>query len=131
MHSWILSFRGRITRVEYLLGTCAWLVFLITCAAFYKSAVVKFGHTIAFATYGGVVVLFFVGLDDLVAKRGHDLGFPWRPWPHHVFAHLFHRGAAEPNIYGPPPKRGRVWWLSAALIIFWILFVKLLRLLFL
>lgn len=103
----LFSRRGRITRAELLLGTFAWL-FAIVIALYTTLSAAALGYTWALYAYFGFAMVALSSMQAMATQRAHDLGHGYWYSVRHPFT-SFRRSMVEPNAYGPPPARGRVW----------------------
>lgn len=110
----LFSFRGRVTRAEFLLGTVVWAVAIIV--ALYTAGLAKtLGYRWAPATFVGFLLVALGSIKFMAIQRVHDVGYSL--WSGLWLWRLVRRGMAETNQYGPPPPRSRVLWLFAFLVL--------------
>lgn len=110
----LFSFRGRVTRAEFLFGTIAWIIAILV--AVYTAMLAKtLGHAWALNAWVGFFLVALASIKLMAIQRVHDVGYSLRSglW----IWRLFRGGMAEANKYGPPPPRGRVWGFLALLVL--------------
>lgn len=112
--SFLLSFCGRATRAELLLVVVAGLVAIVV-TMYAALAAAALGHRWALYAWVGFMLLAFASMKAMAVQRVHDVGYSY--WSFFWCCKLFRRGMAEPNAYGPPPPRRRVWRLLAFLVL--------------
>ncbi|MBX9775991.1 MAG: DUF805 domain-containing protein [Xanthobacteraceae bacterium] len=102
----LFSYRGRVTRGEFLFGTLAWIIGILV--GLYTAVLAKtLGYRWAPEAYVGFLLVALGSIKFMAIQRVHDVGLS--SWSGLWLWRLIRRGMAEANAYGPPPPRGRVW----------------------
>jgi uncharacterized membrane protein YhaH (DUF805 family) len=110
----LFSWRGRVTRVEFLFGTVAWVIAILV-AMFTAMLAKTLGHQWAPNAWVGFLLAGLASIQNMAVQRVHDAGYSY--WSGFRRFRMFRRGMAEANAYGPPPPRGRVWGFLAFLVL--------------
>lgn len=110
----LFSFRGRVTRGEFVFGTIAWTIAILV--AVYTAMLAKtLGYAWAPNAWVGFFLVALASIKLMAIQRVHDVGLS--SWSGLWLWRLFRRGTAEANAYGPPPPRGRAWGFLAFLAV--------------
>jgi uncharacterized membrane protein YhaH (DUF805 family) len=102
----LFSFRGRVTRGEFLFGTLAWIIAILVSV--YTALLAKnMGYGWALNAWVGFFLVALASIKLMAIQRVHDVGLS--SWSGLWLWRLARSGMAEANAYGPPPPRSRVW----------------------
>ncbi len=98
----IFSFKGRISRTEYIVSYFLYLACYFLYLAFYN-LLLEFVHSIISFSLLNILLFWFIASQS--AKRCHDIGKSgwWQLIPFYFFWLLFKKGQSGENKYGKAP----------------------------
>jgi uncharacterized membrane protein YhaH (DUF805 family) len=95
----LFSFRGRVTRGEFLFGTLAWIIAILVSV--YTALLAKnMGYGWALNAWVGFFLVALASIKLMAIQRVHDVGLS--SWSGLWLWRLARSGMAEANAYGPP-----------------------------